>query len=519
MTRLAERVRALHGWRRVALAVLLGLAGAFALPPFHIVPLLVPALIGFLWLIEGSRNWRGAIAIGWLFGLGHFGFAFYWVANSLLVEAERFGWMYPIIWFAMGGGFACYLAGVALLQHLTRARGLAAILFFAVLWTAGERLRGYLFTGFPWNLIGSVWGFDPLFMQSAALWGLYGLSAVTVLAATLPAWTGSRATWRGSAAALAIVLGLVVLGLVRVPSEPAPTQPGIVMRLVQPAISQAEKWAPGGRERTFQRTIELSRGPGWERVTHVVWPETAIPFLIQGDAARSAMLAAIVPRGGVLVTGAPRAERDGSGVRIWNSLFAFDPNGAIVATYDKFHLVPWGEYVPLRSLDWFRLTEGMGDFASGPGPTTLRVPGLPPFSPLICYEVIFPGNVTARGERPAFLLNVTNDAWFGRSPGPYQHLVSARFRAVEEGLPLVRAANNGISALIDPHGRMLGTLGLDAAGAVDAPLPLPLAPTLFAQWGELSALLLCGLMLCAALLIWGGAIPRYFAAPIHSISR
>jgi apolipoprotein N-acyltransferase len=161
----------------------------------------------------------------------------------------------------------------------------------------------------------------------------------------------------------------------------------------------------------------------------------------------------------------------------------------------------------------------MGDFASGPGPTTLHVPGLPPFSPLICYEVIFPGNVTARGARPAFLLNVTNDAWFGRSPGPYQHLVAARFRAVEEGLPLARAANNGISALIDPHGRYLGTLGLDEAAALDAPLPLPLAPTLFSQWGELTSLVLCGLMLLAAFLAWGGVIPRHFAAPVGRISR
>lgn len=497
MTALAERVRALRGWRRAALAVGLGFAGAFALPPFHIVPLLVPALIGFLWLIEGARSWRGALAIGWLFGLGHFGFGFYWVANSLLVEAERFGWMYPIIWFAMGGGFACYLAGVALLQWLTGARGLSAILFFAVLWTAGERLRGHLFTGFPWNLIGTVWGFEPVFMQSVALWGLYGLSAITVMAATLPAWSGARWPWRGAAASAAIVAVLAILGLARVPAEPAPTQPGIVVRLVQPAIAQAEKWAPGGRERAFLRTIELTRSAGWDRVTHIVWPETAIPFLIQGDAARSAMLAEIVPPNGGLITGAPRAERDRSGVRIWNSLFAFDRSGVIVATYDKFHLVPWGEYVPLRSLDWFRLTEGMGDFESGPGPRTLQMAGLPPFSPLICYEVIFPGNVTARGERPAFLLNVTNDAWFGHSPGPYQHLIAARFRSVEEGLPLVRAANNGISAVFDGHGRRIVMLGLDVVGVIDAPLPVALPPTWFARWGEATSLAVVVLLLLA----------------------
>src|SRR5262249_49285712 len=268
---------------------------------------------------------------------------------------------------------------------------------------------------------------------------------------------------------------------------------GVRLRLVQPAISVARKAAGDTREADFLYQLDLTRRtPGFSGITHVVWPETATRFLVERDPGVRQALAAIAPAGGAILTGPLR--------QLWNSLVAVDHAGNIAATFDKFHLVPLGEYVPLRAYLPFlsKITPGDFDFSAGPGPRTLDIPGLPPVAPLICYEIIFPGRVVDPSRRPAWLLNLTNDAWFGMSTGPYQHFASARFRAVEEGMPLVRSANDGISAFVDPYGRVIAELGLGETGVLDGALPKPAAgSTPYARFGD--ALLAVALLLAAGL--------------------
>jgi apolipoprotein N-acyltransferase len=291
----------------------------------------------------------------------------------------------------------------------------------------------------------------------------------------------------GAVAVAALLAGGGALRLAR--AVPAMV-PDVLLRIVQPNIPQEAKWAPGLREQHVELTRQLTiQVPGWDKISAAIWPETAVPFLLERNPLlREKLLGPAVPPGALLLTGAPRGEpvQGDTLDRVYNSLMVMNHAGDLLASFDKFHLVPLGEYVPLH--DWLpflrKITPGGMDFTPGPGPRTLTLPGLPPVGPLICYEVIFPGAVADPAHRPQWLLNVTNDGWFGTSSGPYQHFVSARLRAVEEGLPLVRAANTGISGLIDPYGRVLAEIPLGTPGVRDVPLPKALPPTLFAQWGS-----------------------------------
>lgn len=518
---LAARVGALTGWRRRGLALLLGALATLALPPVHAVPILLVAFTGLVWLMDGARRVREAFWLGWWFGLGHFAAGIYWVASALLTDPLRFGWMIPPV----VGGLAAILALFpALAVAGTRAAGgpggaagPARILFLAALWVGLEWLRGWIFSGFPWNLLGYVWAFSDAMNQLAALTGAWGLSLVTVAAAAMPAVLGdwrpdARAGRRlrqgfGCIAAAALLLAAIWAGGAwRLAGAGAATVPDIRLRIVQAAIDPALKNNSSLREANLGRHLALTMDtPGFERITHVIWPETAVQFLIDHDTEVREAVASAVPPGGLLLTGAPRGEiEDGRLTQVWNSLVALDGAAEIVGTFDKFHLVPLGEYVPLRDFLPFidKVTPGALDFSAGPGPVTLRLPGLPPVGPLICYEVIFPGHVVDADDRPSWLLNLTNDAWFGVTSGPYQHFASARMRAVEEGLPLVRAANTGISGVIDGYGRVIARLGLGQAGVLDADLPqAPSGLTVFARWGEtMLALILAATVFLAALL-------------------
>lgn len=266
--------------------------------------------------------------------------------------------------------------------------------------------------------------------------------------------------------------------------------PAPLLRIVQPNVAQAEKWRPENRERELHKLLDLSRRDGFDKIAAVIWPETAVPFVVQPELPALPALAQAVPRGGYLLAGAARAEQrvqDG----VWNSLLAIDGAGAVVAHYDKVHLVPFGEYIPFhKELAPLSGLIGRGSFEVGASFATLALSGLPSFSPLICYEAIFPAAVTGPGARPQWLLNVTNDAWFGLSSGPYQHLTSARLRAVEEGLPMVRAANTGVSAVIDAYGRVLAALDMEREGIIDHVLPPARAMTPYGRWHDAMLLLL-----------------------------
>ncbi|MBI3506201.1 MAG: apolipoprotein N-acyltransferase [Proteobacteria bacterium] len=496
----AAYLRALTGRRRAIAAMLLGAAAALALPPLHVVPLAFAGFAGLVWLIEGTadaaRPRRAAFFVGWWFGFGHFTVSLYWIANALLIEWERVGWMIPFAVFGISALLGVFTGACAAGVRASRARGVAGIFALALAWTAGEWLRGHVLTGFPWNLLATVWADSVPMLQGASLVGGYGLSALTALAcaipATLAAGAGYPARWKPTAAMLVLLAGAWVAGEARLADAKYETVPDVRLRLVQPNVPQALKWDPEAREANLRRIVAMSQLPGFETRTHVIWSETATAFPIWGDnemlARRRAQVAEAVPPGGVLVTGAPRFERAADGtLRVWNSLHALDGDGTILATFDKFHLVPFGEYVPLRAiLPIDRVVPGGMDFSAGPGPQLLAIRGLPLASPLICYEVIFPGEVVPASGRPKMLLNLTNDSWFGQSAGPYQHFAAARLRAVEEGLPLVRSAGGGISGVIDAYGRTRAVIGLGVTGILDAELPQAIPSTFFARLGEMA---------------------------------
>lgn len=485
----------LAGWRRRGFTFFLGVLATAALPPVHAVPVLVVSFTGLVWLSDASRSKIGAFGCGWWFGLGYFAAGLYWVSFAFLVEAAKFGWMIPFAIAGLAAVLAVYCGAAVLATRLSGCTGPGRVLVLAASWTSLEWLRGIAFTGFPWNPLATVWTPWDAMVQIASVTGVFGLSLVTVIAAAAPAAVSGRAgagRWLPLGFAGALIVAVWAGGAWRLAGAGIASVPGVMLRIVQPNIDQKLKWRRDLRDGHFARYLELSRtgngvaGKTTDRITHVIWPETAATFVVANDAAKRRIMAAAAPAGGLLLTGSVRTTPRGTErFKAWNSLHAIDPGGKIVATYDKFHLVPFGEYVPLRSiLKLTKLTAGRSDFSFGHGPRTLALDGLPPVSPLICYEAIFPGQVVDPNARPEWLLNVTNDAWFGLSSGPYQHFAAARFRAVEEGLPLVRAANTGISAIVDAYGRITAYLGLGRLGVLDGRLPRAIAAPPFARFGN-----------------------------------
>jgi len=506
--------------RRRGLAFLSGASAAAALPPVHFVVVLIPAFCILIWLIEDvgeiradlplwrlSRYafWRAGI-MGWWFGLGFFLAGLYWISYSFLVEAEQYAWMIPFAVVGITAVLAIYIGLVAGLARLVAPSGLRLILAFGGLWVGAEWLRGLLFTGFPWNLLGTVWAPWESMLQSAAIGGVYLLSLLTVIAAAMPSLLGRRqsapsARWRIVAVPFAILFVAGAAGALRlgVTDMPSAIVESVRLRLVQPNIAQKDKWQPDLRRNHIERLLAMSEAEiDTPPPTHVIWPETAVPFLFGGDRGSVSLVARAAPEGGALITGAPRATvRDGRIETLWNSMVVVTRDRGVVSDYDKFHLVPFGEYVPLKAVfDIKKITAGRTDFTPGPGLRSVPVPGAPSVSPLICYEAIFPHHVADPENRPRWLLNLTNDAWFGHSSGPYQHFASARFRAVEEGLPMVRVANTGISGIIDPYGRIVRRSDLGETAAIDGPLPQALENrTFYAVVGNVPVLMLAFFLL------------------------
>lgn len=513
--RLAAAVGGVAGWRRQSIAAVLGVSAAVALPPFYALPLLIPAFTGLVWLIDGARSFRSAFAAGWWFGFGHFVVGLYWVGEALLVDPAKFGWMIPFAVPGLSAGLALFPALAATLAYLSGRPGPGRVLFLASSWTAAEWLRGHILTGFPWNLIGYVWTASDAMLQLAAVTGIYGLSLVTVITAAVPAGLAGARPPHGkwlAAVTGAMLAAIWVAGSLRLEAAQTSDVPGVRLRIVQPDIPQTDKWSADKREEHFASLLRLSATSAKDPVTAIIWPETALPFAPDMDSGVRKRIAAIAPPGGLVITGAPRVvEQAGGRMKVWNSVVAIDKSGRVVATYDKFHLVPFGEYMPLRRyLPLDAIAAGPIDLSAGTGPRTIYLPGMPSASPLVCYEIIFPGAVAASGNRPAWLLNVTNDAWFGESAGPHQHFAIARTRAVEEGLPLVRAANTGISAVVDPYGRIVARLGLGQSGILDSHLPKALIePTLYARYGNwiLPAMLTAALGLAVIANRAGGGMP------------
>ncbi len=491
---IANRLAATSGKARWGLALLLGALATLAQPPVGAVPVLLIAVPGLLWQLEGVCTRRAAFALGWWFGFGYFVVGLYWISFALLVDFASFWWAMPAAVCGLPAVLSVFTGFVTVSIWYGGFSGYRRVFAFALAWSAAEWLRGHVFTGFPWLLAGYGWVQWTPVLQTAAITGIYGLSLLTMLVAALPALLGDRAVARVGAlgslsAGLVLFAGLALFGALRLSHSDNETVEGVRLRLVQANIAQSLKWDSKERDQNFQAQLALSTSPASPQPTHVIWPETAVTFFLSYDAEHRRALANAVPNRGLILTGAPRITRDDKMVvHIWNSLVALNGQGEILANYDKAHLVPFGEYLPGRAWlpSWLQAvaTEG-ADFSAGPGPRTLRLPGLPPVSPLICYEAIFPGAGVDSADRPHWLLNLTNDAWYGRTAGPHQHFAIAQTRAVEEGMPLVRVANTGISGVVDAYGRVTALLGLDQGGFIDADLPRALPSfTPYGRWGD-----------------------------------
>ena len=485
--------------------------------PFITFPILV-------WLVGGGRRAGGvaasAAAAGWWFGFGYFLAGLYWIGNAFLVDAKTFGWLLPFAVIALPAGLALFTAFGLALARLIWTRGAMRVLALAVALTVAEWLRGHVLTGLPWNafgyaLVAPEGGFGLVLAQGAALVGLWGLTFLAVavyssLAVLADDAADSRRPWLAPALSVLVLAGLAVYGAVRLKMTPTSMVENVRLRIMQPNLQQDEKFNASQKQQVMSRYLALSdraSGPqssGVRDVTHLIWPESAFPFFLTREADALDQIATLLPEGTVLITGAVRAPEtvpNAAVTRAYNSIYGIDHDGSILSVYDKVHLVPFGEYLPLQDLlerlGLMALTKVRGGFIPGGRRRAQNVPRGPSFLPLICYEVIFPGEVAPAGERAGWMLNLTNDGWFGASAGPYQHFQQARLRAIEEGLPLVRAANTGISAVVDPLGRVIASLPLGSEGVLDAGLPRPLPPTLYARLGDGPA----GLLTAVALIL------------------
>ncbi len=497
-----------RGWRLWLALFVLGASTVFAFAPFGVLPVYYvafPLLVLSFGVGDNRLSWRAAFARGWWFAFGQHVAGLYWISNALLVFSADFLWMVPFAAVGLPAALAIFygLAGIAVAR--LRA-GLGRAIGIAVIWSLTEWIKGHVFTGFPWNLSGYAWAEIVGLDQSAALIGVYGMGVLALLSACLcalplmnrlqdqPAFDRKSVVACVLGVALPIVLtGWGAIRLVQAPelagdfsSETTAVEDqteSVGLRMVQGGIPQREKWGRAYQRRNFSLYLELSTRTRPDWVDHVIWPETTATFFMeQADAARAA-IAAMLPADGLLLTGTLLRSPEGEGIH--NGMAAVDQNGIVRGTYAKSHLVPFGEYVPLSEYLPLRAVGGVSGYVSGPGPRTVTLPGMPPVSPLICYEVVFPGAVTeAGGARPEWLLNLTNDAWYGYSIGPFQHLAQTRLRGIEEGLPILRAASTGVSAAFDAYGREIGRIGLGQAGVLDIRLPKPAEATFYGRFGD-----------------------------------
>lgn len=477
--------------RRMGIAAGLGVLAAFGLAPYGIWPLTLLSLAIVPWLLRDLDGMRAAGWIGWALATGYFAHALAWIVEPFLVDIARHGWMAPFALLFLAGGLALFwaaaFAGAWVLGRSDTGRALILIVTLSL----AELARAYVLTGFPWAGLAQIWVGTPV--AAALAWiGPHGLAFCTLALALC-----AGCAWRDRRALALAGLSLGVIGAAALaPSGMA--EPGTYsVRLVQPNAPQRQKWDPDMMPVFFQRQIDFTAAA--PRPDLIVWPETAVPTLLEwaGPAFQAIAEAA---DGTPVAVGIQRSE----GPRAYNSLVHLDGAGRIAGIYDKHHLVPFGEYVPggdvasSLGLRGFAAREGDG-YSAGPGPQVMEFGPLGRAVPLICYEAVFPQDVGGAPLRGDFLLQITNDAWFGKYIGPYQHLAQARMRAIEQGLPMVRVANTGISAMIDPKGEMIAEIPLGQAGYVDATLPRPLPPTIYSRTGDWPAL---AVLIAALLAIW-----------------
>jgi apolipoprotein N-acyltransferase len=467
----------------LGLALLAGLVSALGFQPLGWWPLTILAFGALLWLLETAPSLRSALARGYWFGMGQFVHGLNWIATAFTYQAAMPAWLGWVAVVLLAFYLAIYPAAAAgLAWRWGRTQPLALVVALAAAWIVTEWLRATMFTGFAWNPVGVAWVGVGHVASLARFIGTYGLGAVTVIGGGA-LYLLARRRWLAGGAIAALIVAAAFS-----PAGIGGGSTGPLLRIVQPNIGQQDKWDPGYEAQNFRRLAALTGRPGAEPRL-ILWPEAATPDYLSLDAAARRRLAALVgPRDLLLLGGVePLYDREGHGIAAYNSLYVLTPDARIAARYDKAHLVPYGEYLPMRPLlsaiGLSRLAPGDLDFRSGPGPRTLDLPGFGRAGIQVCYEMIFSGEVVDRANRPDFIFNPSNDAWFG-AWGPPQHLAQARLRAIEEGLPVIRATPTGISAVIGADGRLLASLPWHAAGAIDARLPPAAPPTAFARFGN-----------------------------------
>jgi apolipoprotein N-acyltransferase len=485
------------GWAKVVYVFVLGAVLALALPPLGLWPVIFVSLPLFLVSLDGKRPFF----TGWLFGFGYFCVALHWIGFAFLVDAKTYLWMMP---FAVSG-LAAFLSlywGLAakLTQLCAKQFGLPSWIMFPCLLALCEVLRGRLFTGFAWAAPGMIADGMGGVVQTASLIGMTGLTLMILLwaAAALPICLGRSelAARRSSRLLSLLVLSSLPLawawGEARLSQTPTEFVDGVTVRLVQPNVAQGDKWSKENSDAIFSDLLDLSTSG--KQTTHILWPESAVPFLIDESAAARLRLDEALDDTQTLVTGAIRRSSRSASADYFTSVLSFDGKGEVRGVYDKWRLVPGGEFLPLEwllePLGFKKLVTLPGGFRPGPGAGSIEIAGLGRAGALICYEVIFPHELVSTDQRPDLLINLTNDGWFGNSTGPHQHFAQARLRSIEHGLPLLRAANTGISGSIDPFGRVLARTILGERKALDVSLARPIERTFYSRYGDLILLVM-----------------------------
>lgn len=498
------------GWKRAAIALVAGALSSLAMAPFNAWPVLFLTLPVMVWLIDGAgagrlRGVPAAALSGFWFGLGYFVPGLYWLGYAFLVDAPTFAWLMPFAVLGLPTYLALFTAFSFALARLIWTRDASRVLALAASLTVGEWLRGHVLTGFPWNTLGYALTEPLALAQTASLIGLWGLTFLTVAIFASPAVlidgsSRGRKPWIAPVAALLLLAAMGIFGGVRLSLQPTSMVANVKLRIMQPNLQQDVKFNYSAKAEVMRKYLTLSdraAGPqstGVRDASILIWPESAFPFFLTREADAMAQIAELLPKGTVLITGSVRAPDLPAGVRItraYNSIYVIDHDGSVLSVYDKLHLVPFGEFLPfqdwMEKLGFVQLTRVQGGFIPGTRRRTMEIPNAPRVLPLICYEAIFPGNIATLDDRPGWIVNLTNDGWFGISTGPYQHLQQSRIRAIEEGLPVVRAANTGVSAVIDPLGRIVARLGLGIEGVLDSSLPSAIPPTVYARVGDAPA--------------------------------
>jgi apolipoprotein N-acyltransferase len=510
------------GWKRAVIAFIAGAASALAMAPINAWPILFVTFPIMIWLIDGAGAGKlggvpAAALSGWWFGFGYFVAGLYWIGYAFLVDAETFAWLLPFAVAGLPALLALFMAFGFALARLIWTRDATRILALAAALTVSEWLRGHILSGFPWNTFGYALTEPLALAQTAALIGIWGLTFLAVAIFASPAiLIDDRGLTRRPGLPLLVSLALLATmgayGAQRLSAHPTHLVDKVKLRLMQPNLQQDVKFNYSAKNAVMAKYLALSdrsTGPhstGVKDATILIWPESAFPFFLAREADAMAKIADFLPAGTTLITGAVRPPDLTPGAKVtraYNSIYVIGGDGTVLSVYDKLHLVPFGEYLPFQSamekLGFVQLTKMRGGFIPGSRRRAMEVPNAPRVLPLICYEAIFSGAVVPRGERPGWIVNVTNDGWFGISSGPYQHLQQARLRAIEEGLPLVRAANTGISAVIDPVGRVVGHLTLGSEGVLDSGLPAAVSAPPFTRTGDIPVAIIVALSALVAL--------------------